>query len=389
MTMNRIGSVLSMVLLIVTGQQAVFAQKTASYRWEISAGGNTLQSSEVSSTGWLIRQQVTYFPLKHIGISAGAGWGKMENLTPLTTITDQKELLKLFYRQYNTTELNAVWAPIRGRRHTLRLTAGLAMWRLRAMNVDSVISSSPRWQQAEIVPDFVDSRRLIPQIGLGYQVNITPRWLLGVDARAYRVGARKTATTLGLTAAYRFHLNADSLGLTKLNWQDLKIGVRLGATYSAGNGQSNYGSYRARMIAGLWAELPISLTWSARGEISYAQRGYRIREYKRGNMRLLPAVSSQSFLDWTILFSHEIAYRWRLLMGPQLAIFLNGREELDGKPAPVRPRHFSGVVFGTSVQLSDRLQIDGRYQRDILSFSTNQGGGLHGFQLGMSYSLNY
>ncbi|MGA0559440.1 hypothetical protein ACO2Q8_22470 [Larkinella sp. VNQ87] len=387
--MNRFGFVLSLLfLLAVTGQRPVLAQASDGYRWELSTGGSALRLSDVAPTGWFLRQQVTYFPHKNIGFSAGVSWGKLDNPAPLQA-ADRRELLNLFYQHHNATELNVVLAPLRSRRHTVRVSAGLAFWRLRVMTVDSVYTTRyPIDDQTTIRPAFSDSRRVVPQVGLGYQVNLTPRWLLGLEGRAYRLGPAKTATTLGLTAAYRFRLHPDSLGLTHFNRQNLKVGLRVGATHSTENGRSPSERYRTRLVGGVWAELPISLTWSARGEISYAQRGYRVDNYRKGNLRYLPAVSSENFLDWTLLFSHEVAYHWRLFAGPQLALFLNGQAEVDGKPSPVRPRNFSGIVVGTAVQLADRWQLDGRYQRDVLSFSTNQGGGLHGFQLGINYLMN-
>ncbi|GAB3248104.1 hypothetical protein GCM10027347_04150 [Larkinella harenae] len=383
--MARFLSILSFWGLLLVSPFAL-AQSPSDYRWEIAGSGSVLRSSDVSSMGWFIRQQLTYFPHQNIGFSAGLGWGKLADLSSLKTGNTQ-DLANLFYRQHNAAELNVVLAPVRSRRQTVRLSAGLALWRSRAMNVDSVYPKEPQWQQYEIAPRFTDSRRLVPQVGVGYQLNVSSRWLIGLDARAYWTGSAKTATTVGLTAAYRFQLNADSLGISGIDRQDLKAGVRLGATHSVGNGRGISEVYRTRFVGGLWAELPISLTWFARGEISYAQRGYRVYERKQGNARYLPAVSSQNFLDWTLLFSHEVAYRWRLFVGPQLALFLNGKADLDGEPVEVRRRNFGGVVVGTAVQLSDRLQLDGRYQRDLVSFSTNQGGGLNGFQLGINYSL--
>ncbi|MFD1144812.1 hypothetical protein ACFQ4C_27025 [Larkinella insperata] len=382
--MTRFLSIFSFLNLLLLAHPDAFSQMPDDYRWEISGSGSGLRSSDVSPTGWFIRQQLTYFPHRNVGVSAGVGWGKLDDLSPLKTGNAQ-ELYNLFYRQHNATELNLVLAPVRSRRQTVRLSAGLALWRTQAMTVDSAYVSDLQRQQYEIIPRFTDARRLVPQVGLGYQVNVSPRWLIGLEARAYWTGGGKTATTVGVTTAYRFRLSADSLGIRRIDRQDLKAGIRLGATHSVGNGRSPSEVYRTRLVGGIWGEVPISLTWFARGEISYAQRGYRVYERRQGNTRHVPTVSSQNFLDWTILFSHEVAYRWRLFVGPQLAMFLNGKAEADGEPEEVRRRSFGGMVVGTAVQLSDRLQLDGRYQRDVFSLSTNQGGGLHGFQLGVNY----
>ena len=57
------------------------------------------------------------------------------------------------------------------------------------------------------------------------------------------------------------------------------------------------------------------------------------------------------------------------------------------KPEPVEGHTFSGFIVGVDYQLTNRLGIDFRYQRDILRISTTPYGGLHGFQAGLTYAI--
>ena len=125
-----------------------------------------------------------------------------------------------------------------------------------------------------------------------------------------------------------------------------------------------------------------------RGELNYAQRAYRQREVRQGGVRYLPALGNLNYLEMPLLFRHEVAYRWHLYGGPYLAFFLNAYTETDGKRnEPVRSHTVSGLMLGTSYVLTERLGVDLRYQRDLVTLSSTPYGGFHSFQAGLNYTI--
>jgi hypothetical protein len=88
-----------------------------------------------------------------------------------------------------------------------------------------------------------------------------------------------------------------------------------------------------------------------------------------------------------LLFRNEVAYKWYLFGGPYIATLLNSRAEADGKPVAVEPHSVVGLILGADYQLSDRFSMDVRYQRDLVQLSSRPYGGLHGFQLGLSWAF--
>ncbi|MBC8155597.1 MAG: PorT family protein, partial [Bacteroidetes bacterium] len=137
--------------------------------------------------------------------------------------------------------------------------------------------------------------------------------------------------------------------------------------------------YRLRFNGGVWVEIPLSLTWAVRGEVNYAQRGYRD----------LPNFGNANYLELPLLFSHEVAYHWRVYGGPYLAVYLNGYTESDGiRNPPTRSHIVSGLMLGTTYALSNRFAADLRYQRDWANLSSSPYSQVyHSFQLGLNYTI--
>lgn len=386
-------------LLILTANRS-FGQSISHRRFEVEAIGGSLQLPAPYRTGWFVGQQLTGYVHPRIGIALGLNWANSANLDPLDTRNpdesdgfpilkpDPTELLKFYQRQEQMTNLSVVLVPVLTRRHQIKAQVGLSAYQRREFGVDRIFYPQPRDRSNyEEVPRLINSRRVLPMAAVGYDLRLSGRWALGLNAMAYFTGADRPTSTVGLRTSYRFGVLADSLGIKPIDWRELRTGIRLAGNLTAVNERSPASVYRLRGGGGIWAELPLSLTWQVRGEINYAQRGYESRELRQGNGRYVPALGNLNYLEMPLLFRNEVAYRWHLYGGPYLAFFLNGRAESDGQAEPTQPHTISGIILGTEYQLSDRLSIDARYQRDLLRLSSAPYGGLHGFQAGLNYAF--
>ena len=380
--------------------QNLSAQSVTRYRFEAETGVGTLQLPSPYRPGWLVRQQLTAYVSPRVGVALGLNWGASANRAPLQT-TDPGQpsgtsfpnpnpaQLRAFYQRNETmTNLSLVVVPVLTNRHRVRVQAGLAAYKRRELGVDSIIYLDPRFSYSEQLARITNTTRVVPTAAAGYDFRLSNRWTIGALATGWFTGEGRPTTSLGLHGTYRFGLAADSLGLRPVDWQELRYGLRASAAAVSLNGRSPANVYRIRFNGGLWAELPLSLTWSMRGEINYAQRGYRQREVQQGNSRYLSASGNADYLEMPLLFQHEIAYRWHLYGGPYLAFFLNGYTESDGKRnEPIRPHTVSGLMLGTTYTLADRLTADLRYQRDLVTLSSTPYGGFHSFQVGLNYAF--
>ncbi len=386
------------VLLILTANRS-FSQSTLHRRFEIEAVGGVLQLPAPYRTGWFAGQQLTGYVHPRIGIALGLNWANSANLDPLSTRNpdendgfvflkpDPTELLKFYQRQEQMTNLSVVFLPVLTRRHQIKAQIGLSAYRRREFGVDRIVYPQPRDRSNYLeVPRLINSRRVVPMAAVGYDFRLSDRWAVGLNATTYFTGAARPTSTLGLRTAYRFNLSADSLATKPIDWSGLRTGVRLAANVVNRSGSAGR-SYRTRFVGGLWAELPLSLTWAARGEINYAQRGYCVKEIQ-SNGRVLPAFGNLNYLELPLLFRHEVAYRWHLYGGPYAAFFLNGYRESDGqRNAPVQSHAVTGLALGTSYAFTDRFAADLRYQTDLITLSSTPYGGFHSFQAGLSYAI--
>jgi|GEM_PF-3958497 len=352
-------------------------------RWEVTTGLGALRMSDKDQTGWLLRQEATYRAGKRWGLAVGLGVGGLRHLSPLAS-GQPFDVLRFYNRQVRTTDLSAVLIPVQTVRHTLRLVVGVTHWRQRSTQAERV-QLAP-FTEAEYLLRYEQTNRLAPQAALAYQYHLSRRWGLGLEGRAYWPG-NTTSTFLGLTGTYRFRLRADSMGLGSVERDELRAGLRLVGSAARLNGAAPGMQYRPDFGGGLWLEVPLNLSWHLQAEASYVRRGFRQTERRIGNARYLPGYGQINYLDWTLLFRHEVAPRWSLLAGPQLSVFLDGRTQSGGRFSPIGSHSIGGLVIGTLVNLNDRLALDARYHRDLLSLSTNQSGGLHSFQLGLSYAF--
>lgn len=352
--------------------------------------------------GWYVRQQVTGYLHPRIGVALGFARGGSSHTAALLTRDparplsdpfpqpDPARLRGTYARQETLSDLSLVLLPVLTRRHQVKVQVGLSAYKRREIRVDSIVYPTPGIPYYEQLSRVLTEHRAVPMLSAGYDFRPSARWSVGVVASFWFTGDRQPTSTLGLRTAYRFNLPGDSLGIPPLRWNELRYGLRGGGNLTAVNNRGPGGLYRLRFTAGLWADIPLSLSWSLRGEINYSQRGYRSRETQLSlSSRSGDAWGNLNYLELPLLFRHEVAPRWHLYGGPMLSIFLNGQTEAQGQPTEtVRPHTVSGVALGTTCRLSDRLFADLRYQRDLLRLSSQPYGGLHAIQLTAGYTLH-
>ena len=373
-------------------------KKAVRHRFELEAGGGVLQLPAPYRTGWFAGQQLTGYVHPRVGIALNLNWANSSNLNPLNTRNpdesdrfpifkpDPAQLPEVYYRQEQMTNLSFVFVPVLTRRHQVKVQAGLSSYHRREFEIERVFYPDPRDRSHYLeVVRLINSRRVLPMAAVGYDVRLSNRWAVGLNATAYFTGAQRPTSTLGLRTLYRFGVSADSLGIKSLDWRELQAGVRLSANVV--NRDEPAGRYRTRFIGGLWAELPLSLTWAMRGEINYAQRGYRNEDESQGGARLSTTFGNLNYLELPLLFRHEVAYHWHLYGGPYLAFFLNGYTERNSqRNPPVQAHTVSGLTLGTSYAFTNRLAADLRYQRDLIALSSASYG-FYSFQLGLTYQI--
>ncbi|PRY32548.1 outer membrane protein with beta-barrel domain [Spirosoma oryzae] len=387
---NRLAIIVGVIL--VSG--AAVAQ-VSPYRFEVEAGGGLLRLPDVAYNGWSAKQQLTAYIKPRLGVSVGINWAGTTNTAPLSYLPNQYGLpnparLNEFYvRTDRMLDLSAVILPILTRHHQVSVRVGLSAYRSKTTQVDSLIYPNPRDRSSyETVLDQRTTDRVSPLLGVGYDYRLSNRWSVGAYATAYlNAPDKQTVSTFGLRSAYRFNISADSLGLSVIDKSTIRTGIRLAGNVSASNERTVADVYSIRGIGGVWAEVPLSLTWQFRTELNYAQRSGQTNEVRTGRVRFLPGVDNRNYLEIPLLFRNEVAYKWHLYVGPYFATLLNGRAELDGKLVAVVPHSVVGVMLGADYQLSDRFSVDARYQRDLVQLSSRPYGGLHGFQLGLNWAF--
>lgn len=364
------------------------------YRFEAEVGAGVLQVSGTDRNGWAARQQLTTYVRPRVGVSLGLTWGGSANTAPLDSKAarnpygrpDPAQLPQFYVRDERMADLSVVLLPVLTRRHQLAVRAGVSAYQSNATRVDSIVLFVPN--DYETVLSQTSTSRVAPMLGISYDYRLSNRWAVGLQSTAYFAGTTRPTTTVGLRTTYRFNLGTDSLGMRAIDRSELRAGIRLAGNLTSDNERSPASVYRVRFNGGVWAELPLSLTWQVRGEINYAQRGYETRELRLGNGRYVPRQGNLNYLEMPLLFRNEMAYHWHLYGGPYLAFFLNGRSVSDGQAQSTQPHTISGIMLGADYQLSDRLALDVRYQRDLVRLSSTPYDGLHGFQAGLNYTFH-
>jgi len=373
----------------------VLAQLPNQHRFEFEAGVSALRLPTPYRTGWHLRQQFTGYLRPKLGVAVGIGWSASANNDPLNTIDpaapsqpDPAQLPAFYKRQDLMTDVSVVALPVFTKRQQVKFQVGFSVYRRREIGIERIVRENPASPTYSAIGQFTDTRRIVPMAALSYDYRLSSRWGIGLNGTAYFTGNGQPTTTVGLRGTYRLGLSADSLGIKPLPWHDLRVGVRLGASLVNQNSTGPGGRYRVRGVGGLWAELPLSLTWAVRGELNYAQRGYRSVEVSTGSVRYPSSFSNLNYLELPLLFRHEVAYRWHLYTGPYLAFFLNGYSETEGiRNPPVRPNTISGLMVGASFAVTERLSADARYQRDLIQISSTPYGGFHSLQLTMGWAF--
>ena len=380
-------------LLINLLTYSAAAQNT--FRFEAETGVSSLRLPQPYRAGWHVRQQLTAYVRPRLGVSLGLGWGGSANNDPLTQLNpngrpDARAILDFYNRQERMTDLTAVWLPVLSRRHQLKLQAGLSLQRRREVSIDSIFYERPGQPFYDAVPTYVNQTRVMPMVAAGYDFRLSSRWAVGVNAVAYLGGNDQTVNTFGVRTSYRFNVSRDSLGISPGPGEPLAWGIRV-AVNRVGDNASSSASVRnvTRGVAGVWAEYPLSLTWGIRGEANYAQRGYRMDGYKVGTFQVYGQQTEATYLELPLLFRHEVSEKAHLYIGPYLALLLSGTYKSDAGTQLTLDFHTnSGLAFGADYQLTKKLFVDLRYQRDLLQISTTPySNTFHSYQLGLVWAV--
>ncbi|GAB3572906.1 hypothetical protein GCM10027578_33230 [Spirosoma luteolum] len=382
------------LLLLGLTYSGATAQETYP-RFELELGGGLSCLPNSDPNGWFARQQLTAYLKPRIGISAAIGWAGSANTSPLTLapnaygLPDPARLDQFYVRMDRMLDLSAVLLPVLTRHHQVSVRVGISAYRSQTTRVDSVIyynQSGPLYYQTRLNQPVI--RQIAPLVGIGYDYRLSNRWSLGIQTTAYlNAPGRQTAWTTGLRTSYQFGLSPEALGFAAIEKEGFRTGLRVAAGVVSTNQRSVAGIYGRGATAGLWAELPLSLTWQFRGELDYAQRNNGTRAMQVGNFRYPPGTTRLGYLEIPLLFRNEVAYCWHLYSGPYVATLLHANSEIDGIAQPVDPHTVVGLMAGADYQLSNRVALDLRYQRDLVQLSRTPHGGLHSFQLGVNWSF--
>lgn len=300
-------------------------------------------------------------------------------------------LKNIYDRNIIQSDISLVLRPIATRRHILSLSVGIAALRQITTRADCVyVRLNPLNQQNEIYaqPNVSDQRVATPVVGASYQFRVSPRFALGLDGRLTWGTGGQRISSVGVSGNYRFNVSAASLGLPPIAADELTWGVRGAANISGQYERSAGEVWLTRLAAGVWVQVPVSVSWAMRGELTYVQRGYEVEKTTQAGYTYLPASSRANYIDATLLFRNELSEHWHLFLGPHLSFFLNGTYQSNGTSYPVNTGINSGLTLGTSVNITRRIALDARYVRDIIRFGSQPYGGFQGFQLGTSVGLN-
>lgn len=368
--------------------QSATAQDSTHTRLAVTTTISRLTTTDVAEAGWQVRQQLAYFPTSRLGVAVGLSWGNQAQVGRVKSLI-ASDLLQTYTRSLNTADLGLLVRLADSRRHALTLLGGLALVTQKTVRVDGVYPTSSN-PAASLPVRLVTTDRhdWAPLVGLAYQYKLSARFGMGAEGRMIWVPKGQRISTLGLSATYRFNVSAASLGLPAVPVDERLWGIRAAVNFS-GNYERSVGEIWLPLpVAGLWAELPISLTWTMRGELSYAGRGVERERVEFGTTAYLPTSSRVNYLDMSLLFKNELRENWYVFVGPHLSFFLNGMYQSGGTAYPVDKGINSGLTLGMSVNLTRRLALDARYVRDIIRFSSEPYGGYQGFQFGTNMRLS-
>ena len=107
-----------------------------------------------------------------------------------------------------------------------------------------------------------------------------------------------------------------------------------------------------------------------------------------GNTGYFATFGNYNFLEFPLLFRHEVADRWSLLAGPHISFLLGGRAEVGNEKNPLASSLTAGGVnVGVLYKISDRFGADARYSRDLLVLSGGRSPAFHVIQVGLNAML--
>jgi hypothetical protein len=374
-------------VLLVATTTALQAQDSTRYRLEVTTLAGSLRTTDRPLGGVLLGQQFAFFPTRRVGVAVGFGWGEQNAPAPLSR-TDVAGLAGIYQRETMYTEASLLLRPLDTRRHALTLSAGIASVGQTATFVDSVYTLPNRpANELSLRVANISRQTAGAVLGATYLFRVSRRVGVGVSGRLLWGPDGQRVSSVGLAGTYRFNVSAASLGFSSFATDERQWGIRAAVNLSAPFERNPATVWLPRPALGLWLQLPLSVNWNLRGELSVVGRGTEQQATSVGPSTYPDRITQTSYLDATLLFSNDISEHWQAFIGPNLGFSLSGERIYDGfREVPASVIN-SGLVLGTSVRIGQRLALEARYVRDIIRFSREPYNGYQGFQFGTSVRL--
>jgi hypothetical protein len=355
------------IILALSLSFELTAQKTNTFRNEFSTQMGVYQGNKQPGT-YFFRQNYTHWFLPNLGMGLTKMQVNQSYQSDLKGLTF-KSLLPSQIIQTNNRyfDLNLV-ARLSLKKHSLRLNGGLSFNKLNEIsNVANTFVYQPDTAK-NIRYNLANgrvSKAILPQLGLAYSYQISPRISASVMAQGYF--GKQPATIFGASVNYGFNISSDSLGIQKN--KESHYGIIAGAA-STGIPFKNLNRSREILpFMGLFYERKIDITWKSRIELIYASRGYNFDFKDDVSGKNSTAKVRIRQIQLPILFKNEFAYKWSFVLGPQFSATINGFTFNGQKNKIIAIKPILGFQVGTSYQLLPKTSIELRLIQDLFSFS--------------------
>ena len=154
--------------------------------------------------------------------------------------------------------------------------------------------------------------------------------------------------------------------------------------------------YKAGFQAGVYANLPLGGGFAFLPEITFTQKGFKLKETAGGNTGEIN--SKINYLDIPVLIGYRPSPEFTIFAGPQASFLLsqktevkaNGSEVTNSTDTDALRKSVAGGVIGLGYSISPNIYIDGRYMMDFQSAAKedqNQKGKINGFALSLGYTF--
>lgn len=154
--------------------------------------------------------------------------------------------------------------------------------------------------------------------------------------------------------------------------------------------------YKAGFQAGVYADLPMGGGFAFLPEITFTQKGFKLKETVDGNTGEIN--SKINYLDIPVLIGYRPSPEFTIFAGPQASFLLsqktevraNGTEVTNTTDTDALRKSIAGGVIGLGYSITPNINVNGRYMMDFQSTAKedqNQKGKLNGFALSLGYTF--